>query len=136
MKRAIGTKDVLPGLALALALSWPTMVSATSISPGFDLFTTDPLRTFVDLPLGIGLVPLQGKPIGSHNIDTIVERLQGISPFDPPSDQGTIPIELVALSLVSVEPIDLGGMLFDLEVIGGTGLGIPQEQGTMTINSR
>ncbi len=54
-------------------------------------------------------MPLEGNPVGGAlgNTDTIVLRKDGIGPFGPPSGTGTIDIELVALSLVSVNPVDL-----------------------------
>jgi hypothetical protein len=103
------------------------------IDPGFDLFATDPGSTFVNLvPFGGGIVPLEGVPLpGFGNADTIVQRLDGL----PPATGGTVDIELVALSLRSVDPVDIGlGPLFDLEVISGSLLGEPANPlGTMTI---
>ena len=109
------------------------------IDPGFDLFETTS-GTFVDLPV-IGIVPLEGDPgplapLGNlGNTDTIVERLQGSgAPFDPPTDLVVIDIELVALSLRSVSPVDISGTLFDLELISGSLLGEPgNPTGSMTI---
>jgi len=105
-------------------------VLATSIAPGFDLFMTDPGSTFVDLTgIGAGIVPLRGNAIGPGNTDTIVERLDGINPFNV-GDTDTIDIEIVALSLVSVDPITIGTADFDLDV---TLSGNPQVIGSMTI---
>ena len=92
---------------------------ADAIAPGFDLYVTDPDTTFVDfgpspIPADffcpgsnpfVGIVPLQGVPLtpfipGLGDTDTIVERLDGIDPFDVPTGVDTIDIELVALSLV------------------------------------
>jgi uncharacterized repeat protein (TIGR01451 family) len=81
----------------------------TAIGPGFDLFVTEP-GTSVDLTgVGLGVVPLEGVPLpGFTTTDTIVERIQGSgSPFDPPGDSVKIDIELVALHLQSVSPVDL-----------------------------
>ncbi|OAD19887.1 hypothetical protein THIOM_004448 [Candidatus Thiomargarita nelsonii] len=90
------------------ALEIPTL----SIWPGFDLFETLP-GTKVDFgQVGGPIVPLTGNPalLASENIgptDTIVKRQQGINPFDQ-GDVGTVEIELVALSLKSIAPFDVG----------------------------
>ena len=62
-------------------------------------------------------------------VDTIDKRLE-----DGPPDGGsaTINIELVALSLRSVAPVDLGGTLVDIELVSGTMFG-QQAFGTMDI---
>ena len=52
-------------------------------------------------------VPFQGVPIGPGNTDTIVRRLRD-APLAGVGSSAIVPIELVALNLVSVVPIDLG----------------------------
>ncbi len=107
--------------------------SATEIFPGFDLFATAPSppdpQTFVDLTIpsggAVGIVPLEGNPFGPGDTDTIVERLTGSGPPFNVGDVALIEIELVALSLRSVAPIDIGGLLFDMDVISGSFLGEP-----------
>jgi len=117
--------------------------SASSIAPGFDIFTTPNGTASIAVP-GVGAVVLNSNPIDSQlwNTDTIVQRKQGID-FDPhPGGSGTIEIELVALSLRSAAPVDIGGSFFDVFVtIDALGLPtIPQPDvltpsiGTMTIN--
>jgi hypothetical protein len=86
---------------------------ADSIGPGFDLFATAP-GTMVFIP-NIGNVLLMGVPVGPFNTDTIVQRKQGISPLNV-GDTDTIPIELVALSLTSVHPIQIASSFFDVFV--------------------
>jgi hypothetical protein len=58
-----------------------------------------------------------GQPVGPFNTDTILHRTQGINPFNT-GDTGTIPIELVALSLQSVAPVRIPspntGRVFDM----------------------
>ena len=115
---------------------------ATPICPGFDLFATAPSppdpQTFVDLtiPSGglVGIVPLKGDPFGPGDTDTIVERITGSgAPFDL-GDVAPIDIELVALSLVSVDPVDIGGTDFIMHVISGSLLGEPANPlGLMTV---
>lgn len=93
----------------------PATPSAGPIGPGFDLFMTLP-GTFADLgPLGI--VGLKGLPIGPGTTDTIVQRLGGTSAgFDFGGPPETIPIEIVALSLVSVAPVFIVSSFFDVFV--------------------
>ena len=111
-----------------LAILVPTAAQADPIGPGFDLFTTLPGTTVDPAPLGVGVVSLEGVPIGPGNTDTIVERLSGIGPFNV-GDVSVIDIELVALSLQSVDPVDIGGNLFDLAVTG-----LPSPIGQMTVH--
>ncbi len=97
----------------------PAPASASPIAPGFDLFTSNDvlgnsLGASVDLgSLGLGVVGLEGLPFPfppiplPFPVDTIVERLGGIGPFDPPGGFQTVDIEIVALSLISTDPIDL-----------------------------
>lgn len=130
---------VAGALALAVSLGLGSTAWATAIDPGFDLFSTGP-GAFVDLS-AVGLPPnvgLKGVPLGGGlglgNTDTIVERKQGIDPFDPPGGLGTVDIELVALHLTSVAPVDLTplnmpGVFADLHVtINQNGVipGLPQ----------
>ena len=99
------------GVAL-VAASWavPTVTRADfSVGEGFDLFITQPGTNF-------GGVAFEGVPLGGFDFgggvedtglaDTIIHR-------DPLADlggpgTGTIAIELVALSLVTVAPVDFG----------------------------
>jgi hypothetical protein len=83
---------------------------------GSDYFATAP-GTFFDFGPGIGPVPLQGRPIGPGSTDTIVERQVNAilgPPFVGSSD--TIPIEIVALSLESIDPVSIGATFFDVFV--------------------
>ena len=126
---------------------------ASEIAPGFDLFTTDPGTTSIDFavsplpadffcpgsPPFVGIVDLEGIPLGTENVDTIVERKAGINPLPVPAGSDTIAIELVALNLKSVSPIVVTGCAvdpqdWDLEVVAGSFLAVPQPLGTMTIN--
>jgi len=114
-------------VSVASASLLTTTTSASPIGPGFDLFTSNDalgnsLGAAVDLgALGLGIVDLRGvrfpfPPFPFPDpfpdpflfpVDTIVERLGNIDPFDPPGGVGTVDIEIVALHLVSVAPIDL-----------------------------
>jgi len=117
------------------------------VTAGFDLFVTVP-PTSVTLPadsFGPGIPPddlpvrLEGVPIigigfpDPRESDTIVQRLSDAN-VDNVGESDTIPIELVALSLRSIDPVDLGVLgIFDLDLTGGSFLGVPQSQGSMTI---
>lgn len=83
-----------------------------AINPGFDLLSTPPGGGVLPHPLGGPPILLQGRPIGPGNTDTIVQRTGGL----PPGGTGTIPAQLVALSLESVAPVQLGASFFDIFV--------------------
>jgi len=105
------------------------------VAPGYDLFTTQ-AGTHYDFQgfAGLGVLALEGVPLGSYDFgggpvntgsaDTIVQRLAPATP-----QQTTIPIEIVELSLQSVDPVDIGNgpefILIDLDFSFG---------GQMTIN--
>jgi hypothetical protein len=106
--------------------------AAADVPPGFDLFETDPGQTvfsfreeftippnffdegsapfqgdvtFAGVPLGT----FQGRNVG--DADTIVRRLGTVTLAPPFPASGTTAVELVALNLASIEPIqvDVGG---------------------------
>ncbi len=142
--RSINQAMVLCMAAVFVVTACPGVSRASPIiAPGFNLFHTEPGSNFFfgppvpnpqfvdfegdpfdffDFGDGNGLVPV-------GNTDTIVERLQpaNLAPLD------TIDIEIVALSLVSVAPVDLGfGAGFeDIHVDLNTSS--PSFQSTMTI---
>jgi hypothetical protein len=93
-----------------------------TIPAGFDLLETDPESSYFDfaagtaIPAGFfdpgsdaftGRVPLAGVPLGTFganragDADTVVHRLSSVNV--PPA--APVPIEIVALNLVSVQPI-------------------------------
>lgn len=113
-------------LTILLALV-PTSAPANPdpIPAGFDLFETDPAATHFDVQIPAdffapgsdpftGQIKFAGEPLETFNgapvgdADTIVERK---APADPLPD-ATVPIEIVALNLVSMEPITVtfGGL--------------------------
>lgn len=140
-------RQALIGALAIFGLGLGPPATATPIDPGFDLFQTATGSTSVlldpDGPGGIDpfAVLLRGEPLANLGApfvnlgptDTIVKRKQGIAPFDV-GDSAPIDIEIVALSLRSVAPVDLGGTLFDLDVIGGSLLGVQSPLGQMTVN--
>ncbi len=112
--------------------------AALPIDPGFDLLATPDLNaTFIDVEVpGIFLpqrVYLKGEPLdldgsltGSplFDTDTIVRRVTGTNLSV--GERDNIAIELVALSLVSVNPIMAqDGTLFDLRIESGSLLSDP-----------
>ena len=127
-------KQNMRAAIVGILLSAAAAATATPIDPGNDLFATLP-GTFVDLGGPIGVVPLMGNPFGPGDTDTVVKRLTGTSPTFGVGDTETIDIELVALSLRSVAPVDIGGTLFDLDIFSGALAGEPANPlGQMTIN--
>ena len=111
----------LTGVAIVLAggLTFAASAPAISILPGSDYLTTAP-GTMIDLgklgsPWGLGVVEFAGNPVGPGDTDTVIER-QGTPTVDAPGDTDTVEIELVGLSLASVNPVDVGGILYDLHI--------------------
>lgn len=97
----------------------------TTMVPGLDLFVTPPGATYQDFPPGnpippdffgpgsdpfVGRIPLHGLPLDTQPpgllgpADTIVRRLEP-APIGGSNPPPIIPIEIVALSLVSASPI-------------------------------
>jgi hypothetical protein len=130
---------------LAIATSFglvfaPSAGATTIIDPGFDLFTTQNSRFNFETVPNPQSVDFEGAPLGCYDFgdgcvdvgltDTIVKRIE-LADLSGGSD--TINIDLVALSLVSVAPIDLGfGAGFEnLRITLNTNS--PSLQSTMTI---
>lgn len=152
--------------AFALVLLIPAPAFGQGVQAGLDFFTTDPSNTefdFADSPIPAdfffpgsdpwtGTIELQSLPLPESElcpvspgfcpdddlseIDTIVERLEtaylpGIGQSD------TVAIELISLSLVSIEPITVtynGGQdpeLWDVEVCNSS-YGSPQGEMVIT----
>lgn len=114
---------------------------AVNIPAGYDYLLTQPGTEF-NSPFG--LIPLKGRPINPSlygQTDTIIHRLapalfplEGSNIYPGASTSGTevtIPIEMVALELESVAPIDIGGSFFDVWVTLDTNT---PSTGTMTIS--
>lgn len=94
-------------IALAVIAALATVsAAADTVAAGFDYFQTVQPTTFS--PLG-GFNPMAGLPIGPGATDTIVQRLSDCTiDLNTAGSQCTIPIEMVALSLVStVNPMVL-----------------------------
>ena len=116
----------LAWIAAAATMCLAAAPAAADVPPGFDLFETDPEATvfsfreeftippnFFDQgsqafsgDVNFGGVPLnvfQGRDVG--DADTVVRRLAPAALAPPFPAQAFVPIELVALNLVSVQPI-------------------------------
>ena len=120
----------LPTVCAIALLSVTANSVAEPIDPGFDLFKTKSGQiTLKNLkgnpinPLTIPLVgnplksnPLKGNPLTSNilppwsggNTDTVIQRLGKLPAPNGGPGTGTIDTEIVALSLVSKDPVDLG----------------------------
>jgi hypothetical protein len=91
---------------LALA-GWPGTARADTIVLGSDYLETEPGSHFLVGPLG--QVPFIGLPFGPGTTDTIVQRKA-----DATIGGGPVPIQIVALSLVSAAPVTIGGFNYRL----------------------
>ncbi|WDE02657.1 PEP-CTERM sorting domain-containing protein [Thalassomonas actiniarum] len=110
----------LKGAFAAWLLMFCSPLSATIIMAGSDYLETT-AGTFLDFSFPgspmpeIGIVDFIGDPAGPGNTDTLVRRLDdAVLPGEGSSD--TIDVELVALSLASADPVDIGGTDFDLSI--------------------
>lgn len=101
------------------------IVGAPVVAMGSDYLQTQ-TGTFFNFGPPIGPVNFEGKPIGPGMTDTILQR-QADAVIGGPA----IPIELVALSLQSTAPVNIGGSFFDVFV--GLDPSHPST-GTMTIH--
>jgi hypothetical protein len=99
----------ISAVAIVLPLS-SSPAFATAIGPGFDYFITPPGGAAIDLSFmgGPAVVPLTGIPLPNMALgsDTVVARMD---PGPPEGGTSIIDIELVALHLRSVGPIDPDG---------------------------
>jgi len=79
-----------------------------TVALGSDYFATLP-GTHYNFGGGIGNVNFMGLPIGPFNTDAIIQRRA-----DAPLGGPAIPIQIVALSLKSTAPVNVGGSFFDV----------------------
>lgn len=143
MRYKLIRRSVILGILTAVfTVVFPSVSQADPlVLRGFDLFTTDRGGTRIDLR-GItrfsGIQPFIGVPLGSLNLgtgqvdtlgaDMIVQRLGDASPGSP-----TIPVQVVALQLVSLDPFNLGaGTDFHFLTLQSA-RGGPASTGSMTI---
>ncbi len=107
--------------ATAATLTAPAFADDVSADDDF-IQTLD--GTWFDFGGPIGIVNFLGNPFDGNLWDTVIRRLddvnfptQGGNPWDGSPLDGTfdtIDIELVVLELRGIEPIDIGGLLFDV----------------------
>jgi len=83
---------------------------APCVALGSDYLQTQP-GTFFNFGPGIGVVNFMGLPVGPGATDTIVQRQS-----DAVINSGSIPIQIVALSMESTAPVNVGGSFFDVFV--------------------
>ncbi|MCI0458771.1 MAG: PEP-CTERM sorting domain-containing protein [Gemmataceae bacterium] len=120
MFRTRFTRTMLGSLMMGIALTIASSTaSAGPIGPGFDLFHTPAGGATVDI-MGM-MVPLMGKGIQGTDTDTMVERRGAVIPSGA---LGSFEIELVALSLQSIAPIQFSPStpFFDVFVTINKGL--------------
>jgi hypothetical protein len=120
-------------VALTILAAPAAGIASGIVNPGFDLLHTEPGTS-------VGGVPFTGVPLGSFdfgggavptgNADTIVERLAAATAPGPPP---AVPIELVALQLMSVVPVDFGLGVGFYFVTLQSARGGPASTGTMGI---
>jgi hypothetical protein len=100
--------------------------------PGYSLLESQPGTVFAGIPFNgvpLGSFDFGSGPTNTGGTDTLVRRLDTA---DAPSE--TIPIELVALQLVSAVPVDFGaGLAFHYITLQSV-RGGPASTGDMTIN--
>jgi hypothetical protein len=120
-------------LTVLLVLGLSMAASAADIDPtvpsvalGSDYFATQP-GTHFNFGGGIGDVNLLGLPIGPFNTDTIIQRKA-----DAVLGGAAIPIQMVALSLKSAAPVNVGGSFFDVFITLDPA-NLANDTGTMSI---
>ena len=99
-KKSASTFVLISALMLGIIFGVGNIILAYSPGPGYDLFETSPGAQVDMTAYGLGIVPLKGVAMGPGSTDTIVER-------KPPGGLGIVDIELVALHLKSIDPVDL-----------------------------
>jgi hypothetical protein len=109
--------------ALLLAGSQLSFGANLFVIGGSDFLATLPGTTF-------GGAAFQGVPVGPGNTDTIVRRNSDVNITSGP---GTTPVEMIALQLMSVAPVDFGlGVDFYFITLQSV-RGGPASTGSMTI---
>jgi len=110
-------------LGLLLLVSAITASASVVVLAGSDYLATLPGTTFAG-------VPFNGVPVGPGNTDTIVRRPDA----DVTGGSFAIPIDMVALQLVSALPVDFGLGLDNYYITLQSARGGPATTGRMTIN--
>ena len=125
-------------VVLVLLASFTTAAAQETVAQGTDYFTTVPGfaggGTNFNFGMGIPTVDFQSAPIGSYQglqtgpyVDTIVQRQA-----DATLNMGSVPIQLLALSLASTAPVLVGGNPFNVSLTLDQSH-LAQDVGTITI---
>jgi hypothetical protein len=124
--KALLANNLSPSLVRFIVLATLLIVGSLSASAqgsGYDVFQTGSGAS-VDLSgMNLGVVNLQGVPIqgSTGNADTIMYRPQAV-----PSGGGTIPVNLYALFMKSVSPVNYQSHSADVYItVNATGGSIP-----------
>ena len=114
--RSLGMVTVGTVGALAL-LGVPESADAANVRLGSDYVQTPAGNTSFNFGGPIDTVDFQGRPIpGLGLVDTIIERKQDVALVEGTAIPGMTPIEIVALSLESVAPVEVNGFDYDVFV--------------------
>lgn len=137
MRNHFFVRAMMMGITLiGLAGLSESRADQTPVHAGYDLFQTDPTRTFFDFGSPFDTQNLMGVPLGTFDFggsigvqnvgatDTIVQRTQDVT-----TGGGTTPLQMLALQLESVNAVDASGDHLFVRLTPGVASG-----GTMTIN--
>jgi len=117
-------------ILMALIVCTADGAQALSLEPGYDLYTTTGgfLAVDFDGPGGFDPVPvpIASSPIDGSLFDTnlIMQRKSGADPFNV-GDEVVVPVEMVALSLQSLHPVEFNSTFYDLKFRSGSLLSNP-----------
>ena len=140
--------SVLVAVAVFLGTNEHDARAVDTIPAGIDPLETDSPATYQPvIPPGFfgpgsdpfsGNISFSGDPIGpsSGTADTLIQRMGQLDLFPPYPVQDTVPIELVALNLVSVNPIVVtynGGMTPEPWDVRLEESNVTPSQGSMTV---
>ncbi len=98
----------------ALALVLMGCIIPASAQGGYDLFQTGSGASIDLSSINLGVVPLQGVPLGIQSIgnsDTILHRTANI-----PTNGGTVPVVMYVLSMKSISSVTFQGQAADVYV--------------------
>ena len=111
--------------------------AAFTVAPGYDLLETAQPTSFMNVPfqgVPLGTFDFGSGSVGVGSADTIVHRSGTATVAGPgPGTASAIPIELVALQLESVAPVDLGAGLNNYFITLQSARGGPVSAGQMDI---
>jgi len=116
---------------ISLTFMLADRAQALTLASGYDLFSTKGdsfIAVDFDGPGGFDPipVPVAGRPIDEtlYDTDTIIQRKDGADPFNV-GDEVIIPLEVVAMSLQSLHPVQFNGTFYDMTFLSGSLLSDP-----------